>query len=115
MPVPSYRTWVLVDTDDGLTGPSISMRVGESKVFALDFRNDLATNGRLTDFTSIAIDTGTAGGVTFDADLGVDRTQAKVEITAVTAGTYVLEGSATYMDADGGGTSIGSVTLVVGA
>lgn len=115
VPVPSYRTWVLVDTDDGLTGPSISMRVGESKVYALDFRNDLATNGRLTDFTSIAIDTGTADGVTFDADLGVDRTQAKVEITAVTAGTYVLEGAVTYMDADGGGTSIGSVTLVVGA
>jgi len=120
VPVPALRTWTLKEASTGLVGEtSRKMRVGESKIFAINFAADLPTNGRLTDFDSIAIETGTAGGVTFDTStdvtFGVDKTLAKIEITGVTAGTYVLEATVTYTSDSGGGTSKAQVTLVVGA
>lgn len=115
--VPSARTWLLVETDEGLRGEeSLSMKVGESKVFAIDFRKDLPTNGRLSDVDAIAIETGTSGGVTFAntaTDPGVDKTQAKSTITAVTAGTYEIGCDVNYQSGDGGGVSKGVVTLIV--
>jgi hypothetical protein len=115
--VPASRTWLLKQTDDGLKDEeSRTMRVGETKVFAADYREDLPTNGRLSDVNSVSIDSGTSGGVTFastDNDPGVDKTQAKVSITAVTAGTYELEFDVDYQAGEGGGSSKGIVTLVV--
>ena len=115
--VPASRTWLLVETDEGLRGEeSLSMKVGESKVFAFDFRKDLPTNGRLSDVDAIAIETGTSGGVTFAntaTDPGVDKTQAKSTITAVTAGTYEIGCDVNYQSGDGGGVSKGVVTLIV--
>lgn len=117
VPVPALRTWTLVRNSTGLTGNKvIRMRVGEEKVFAIDFRNDLASDGRLTDFDDFEITDGTALGVTLDtATMGVDRTQAKVGITAVTADTYELTATVSYDDSDGGGEAIGVVTLEVSA
>ncbi len=115
VPVPDSRTFDLVRSTAGLVGEQRkSIQVGEAKTFAVDFHSDLPTNGRLSAFDSIAIQTGTAGGVTFDtANKGVDKTQAKIEITGVTAGTYVLRVTVTYNDASGGGTTAADVTLVV--
>lgn len=115
--VPNSRTWLLKATDDGLKDEEPkTMRVGESKVFAIDFREDLPTNGRLSGVDTIAIESGTSGGVTFadsESDPGVDKTQAKVTITGVTAGTYEIECEVEYQAGAGGGTARGVVTLVV--
>lgn len=115
--VPASRTWLLKATDDGLLDEeSRTMKVGESKAFAIDFREDLPTNGRLDGVDAIAIETGTSGGVTFAAtanDPGVDKTQARVTITAVTAGSYEIACDVSYSSGDGGGTATGVVTLIV--
>lgn len=115
VPVPEQRTWIVSRGASGLIGTvPLGMNVGEPDVtFAIDFRNDLANNGRLIDFDSIAILSGTAGGVTFDADLGVDKVQAKVKITAVTAGTYYLKVIVSKDPSDGGGKAIAIVKLIV--
>lgn len=114
VPVPALRTWRLIRSTAGLVGArTLYMRVGEAKMFAVDFAGDMTANGRLTDFDSFVLTTGTAGGVTFDADLEVDDTLAKNVLTAVTAGTYTLTATASFFDADGGGQSIGVVTLVI--
>jgi hypothetical protein len=115
VPVPAARTWTLVQGSTGLVGDrTIGIRAGETKTFAIDFKNDLSANGLLTAFSSIAITTGTAGGVTFDtSDDGVNRTKAVIQMTGVTAGTYTLTATVTYDDSDGSGTAKGVVTLKV--
>lgn len=115
VPVPAARTWTLVQGSTGLVGDrTIGMRAGETKTFAIDFARDLSANGLLTAFSSIAITTGTAGGVTFDtSDDGVNRTKAVIQMTGVTAGTYTLTATVTYDDSDGSGTAKGVVTLKV--
>ena len=113
--VPELRTWELIESSSGgLIGRlTRSMREGEEdKVFAVDYRNDLPTNGQLADVVECEIESGTAGGITFGAD-GVDKMQGKVPITAVTAGTYVIKFTVELDDASGGGTSTGYVTLIV--
>jgi hypothetical protein len=111
--VPPARTWVLVpNPTEGLIGDrKIALAVGDTKVFAVDFRNDLATNGLLTGVTSV---TESGAGVTNDDDAdGYDGTRAIIELTGVSAGTYTLEVVVTYDDSDGGGVSTGTVTVVV--
>lgn len=121
VPVPITRTWKLKATSAGLVGES---KLGASvasgrQLYALDFAADLATNGRVAEINSAVIKTGAAGGVTFGSDVtdtddyGVDKSQAKLRITPVIAGTYVLRVSVDYDSADGGGTTTGDVTLVV--
>lgn len=111
--VPDSRTFKLVrKTTGGLVGEaSRQMQIGENLLFAFDFYNDLPTNGRVQSFDAIAIKTGTAGGVTFDtANMDRDKTQAKVKIAGVTAGTYVLNLQVTY---ESGDSVEADVTLVV--
>lgn len=116
VPVPIVRTWRIKATSTGLIGEETRvLRVGDTRLFAADFLKDLPTNGRLID-CAFAIDDGTAGGITFAStatDPGVDKTQAKVSITGVTAGDYEIAVTATYQDADGGGTSTALVALKV--
>lgn len=114
VPVPPSRTWILKHTSDGLRGEMPLVRnVGEHQLFAVDFRRDLANNGRLVSIESIEVD-GTDGGIVIDEeDRGVDRSEAKFVIELVEAGTYIITVSAEYDDSDGGGTSSGSVTLIV--
>ena len=115
VPVPRSRTFEIVRTSNGVVGDrNQGMLIGESKTFAFDFARDLPTNGRLTSFDSIVIKTGSAGGVTFDTtNKAVDKTQSKIKITGVTAGTYVLNVDVTYSDAFGGGTTSADCTLIV--
>ncbi len=113
--VPEGRTWIVTRGPNGLIATvPIGMKVGETEVpFAIDFRNELANNGRLSDFNSIAIQSGAVGGVTFHADLDVDKVQAKGKITPITAGTYYLKATATKSAHDGGGQAIAIVRLIV--
>ena len=120
IPVPLARTWVVTPTDDGLVSETtLTLKAGKSALFAIDFREDLPTNGRLKETESVAIATGTADGVAFPADLadledaGVDKTQAKLRITGVTPGTYEIDVAAERQTADGGGSSTARVTLHV--
>lgn len=119
IPVPLARTWVVTATEDGLASGPLTLKAGKSALFAVDFREDLPTNGRLKETESVAIATGTSGGVTFPADLadpedaGVDKSQSKLRITGVTPGTYEIEVSAEHQTADGGGSSTARVTLNV--
>jgi hypothetical protein len=115
VPVPASRTWIL-KPGDGLRGElPIVREVGESQPYAVDFRNDLPNNGRLISLDSIVVE-GTENGIVIDpSDQGVDRSQAKFNIEALLVGTYVITVTASYDDSDGGGTSIGEVTLIVKA
>ena len=110
--VPASRTIVLQQTSLGLTGEaSETIQVGESKIYAVDFRKDMATNGRFGSIVSVAIQSGSSGGITFDsADNAADRTAIKIKPTAVTAGTYVIKVQVTYAS---GEEAEGDVTLVV--
>jgi hypothetical protein len=114
IPVPASRTWILKSTGSGLRGELPLFRsAGENQPFAVDFRNDLATNGRLLSLDSVSIVSATTdGGIVIsddEDDQGVDRSQAKIKIHCITAGTYVIELEATYDHGDG----IAQVTLIV--
>lgn len=119
--VPLSRTWLLKTSDNGLVGelPITISKSATSRLFAVDFRNDLSSNGRVSACTGASVIEGTPANITFGADLsnvtdyGADRSQAKVRITAPTAGTYKLRIAATYDPADGGGGGAGDVILVV--
>lgn len=117
-PVIDSRLWKLERKAGGLIGESSKyMQVGEAELFALDFYRDLPTNGRIDSIDAVSIKSGTGGGVTFslatEDKAGVDKSQAKLKITAVTAGTYVLNVSVTKNASSGGGTTEADVTLVV--
>ena len=92
--VPDSRTFELQrDSTGGLTSGGLHkvMQVGESLLWAADFKRELGSGDWITTITSIAIDTGAAGGVTFSAgDQGVNLAQVKFSTTAVTAGDYII-------------------------
>ena len=113
VPVPNSRTAVLKKSATGLiaTFPE-TMRVGESKILAIDFKNDMPVNGRVFSISSVALESGTTGGITFTAaDADVDREQVKLLVTAVTAGTYVIDVTVAY--SPNSELSSGHVTLAV--
>jgi hypothetical protein len=116
VPVPSSRTWILANTPDGLRGQVPLVRsVGESQVFAIDWRCDLPTNGRLGAVNSFTVISGPEGGIsisTLETDCGVDRSQSRHKMTINTVGTYTIAAEVTFSDDDGGGTSVAEVTLV---
>lgn len=117
--VPAEQTWVLTSRGTALVGElPIHAYVGDEKLFAVDFRRDLPTNGTLVDLLSVDLVEGEEDGLLFDDDQdtdkwGVDGTQAKLEIEAVTAGTYVVEVRVRYSAAAGGGTAKARVRLLV--
>lgn len=92
VPVPAGRTVTLVKTDAGLVGAfPETMQAGESKIFAIDFSVDMPVNGRISAVNSVALESGTAGGVTFlPADNGIDKALLKIKPTAVFAGDYTI-------------------------
>jgi hypothetical protein len=109
-PVPDSRTWTLKQSAGGLIGDfTKGLRVGDVRTFSIDFVGDLPTNGRVVTVGAPTIFTGTNGGVTFGPS-GRDHSKAKVRITGVTVGTYVLNVTVTY---DSGAQAIGYVTLIV--
>ena len=114
IPVPIDRTWILKATGDGLRGElPLSRTVGEEQLFAVDFRNDLPNNGRLVSLDAVSVSGAPSGIVITAEECGVDRSQAKLKINLVEVGAYVVTVRVTYDDSDGGGTSEGSVTLIV--
>ena len=114
VPVPTSRIYALARSAAGLTAKSKGVQIGEVGLFGVDFAADLGVNGRITSLDAVTIKSGTSGGVTFDSDsYGVDKSVAKFELTAVTAGSYTLNVVATRASADGGGTVEGDIPLVV--
>lgn len=111
--VSASRTFRLVRTDaDGLEAEvNRSLSLSKSATFAFDFSDDLPANGFVRTVGTPTIYVGTSGGVTF-GDAGRYGAQAKVRITAVTAGTYTIACPVTYND---GSTAVGYGTLVVPA
>lgn len=110
-PVSADRTFVLSRGISGLTAEiSKSAIVGSNSLYAIDFRNDIAANDWITAVTNPpTLVSGTSGGVTFGTP-GRDHSQVKVKIAAVTAGTYVIEFTATYHS---GNTQKGRITFRV--
>lgn len=97
-PVPGSRTVALVHTaNEGLKyNKTISLRpIGEPATIAVDFAADMPANGRIATVDSVAISSGTAGGLTFGTS-GRDYTKAKLRITPVTSGTYLVTVQVTY-------------------
>ena len=111
--IPKSRTFTLIRGSAGLVAErELGMRVDETAAFHFDFLKDLPVNGHLSDLVSVSIKTGTVGGVTF-ANLGIDGARGTVDLTAVTAGSYVLLVKAS-LDCDfGGATLIAEGSLVV--
>ena len=95
--VPDSRTWKLIaNSSDELVGDKtrvLDIDSGE-KAFAVDFGVDLGTNAYISTVNSVAIDSGAEGGITFGTN-GRDHNLAKIRITGVTAGTYVIQVKAT--------------------
>ena len=99
-PVPESRTWQLRRGSTGalVSGGSIKgIQVGEDVLFAIDFQADMPLGSWVQSVSSIAIQTGTAGGVTFGT-AGTSGPQAKVKIAGVTAGSYTIRCKVTYAD-----------------
>jgi len=98
VPVPAERTLTLRNNGSGWVGDrTLSLRVGEEKIFSVDFRKDFPLSGRFSTVGTIAIESGAVGGVTFNAaSQGVDRDLLKFEVTGVIVGTYVIELPVTY-------------------
>ena len=81
-----------------VAGGSIKgIQVGEDVLFAIDFQADMPLGSWVQSVSSIAIQTGTAGGVTFGT-AGTSGPQAKVKIAGVTAGNYTIRCKVTYAD-----------------
>jgi hypothetical protein len=113
--VPEARTWILAPSNLGMTSDvARGLRIDEEQTFAVDFKADLPTNGKVVDIVSVEIAAGEAGGVTIDDEgWGVDRSLAKLPITAVEADEYTLRVTVEYHSADGSGTAVGLVELDV--
>lgn len=110
--VPSSRVITLQQTSTGLVGEAAEViQVDESKVYAVDFRKDMPTNGRFGSIVAVELQSGTAGGITFvAADAAVDRTRVNIKPTAVTAGDYVIRVQVTY---ESGEAAEGDVSMTV--
>ena len=108
--MPDARVFTLKQSDDeGLTAKKKSIAIGSNPTYAVDFRNDLPANGRIITVSEPTIATGTEGGITFD-EIGRDKTQAKIRLTGVEAGTYEVRVEVTY---DSGASQVGTITVVV--
>jgi hypothetical protein len=91
--VPPLRTWKLKPSPSlgVLVGEDVKgLTVGDDPTFAVDFAVDLPTNGQVRTVPAPTIYSGTAGGITFGTP-GREDSQAKIRITGVTAGTYVIQ------------------------
>lgn len=111
-PVPTSRIFVLVRKSTGLVSEERKTIVKGSppNTYAIDFRNDAAANQKIYSVDSVAIQSGTAGGVTFGTPERDGGTQARVRITGVTAGDYTVRATITYV---GGATERGDILIKV--
>lgn len=114
--VPTSRTFVLVRRTEGLVGEaSKTIEADVESTYAVDFRNDAATNQKIFRVTDIELASGSMGGLTFsdqEDDWGKEGTLAKFRLTGVSAGTYKLRVSVQYQSSAGPEAS-GVITLVV--
>tara|TARA_Y100001934_G_scaffold127452_1_gene154803 strand:- start:494 stop:1567 length:1074 start_codon:yes stop_codon:yes gene_type:complete len=102
--IPQSRTWQLSrDAAGGLSseGPAFGMQVGEKLFFQVSYAGELGKGDWISSIDAIAIQTGTAGGVTFTSgDQGTNGALCKFSVTAVTAGSYTLRCKITSNNSD---------------
>ena len=111
-PVPEAMTVVVV-TKAGVGNigeRSLTTSVGEAQAIALDFRNLMPLNGRITLVEFTQLTSSTVGSLAIGT-AGQAGSQAKVTLTPDTASTYTMECVVTF--ADGGGQAAATVTIVV--
>jgi hypothetical protein len=111
-PVPASRVFDLIPTEDqGLIAekPKSIVIGADPNTYAVDFKVDMPTNGRIATVSAPTIASGTSGGITF-ANLGRDKSQAKFRPTAVTAGEYEVRIEVEYTS---GASAVGTVLLTV--
>lgn len=117
--VPISRTWVLTTTVKGLVNYStLTTRVSTTpQLYAIDFREDLPTNGRVESIESVEVLKGDPDGLSFELSdpdkAGVDKSVAKLKIAALAPGNYELDVEVKYAAASGGGEPKGKVRLIV--
>jgi hypothetical protein len=106
------NTWIL-QSDNSATAPAPAKYITDDNPdrYAIDFREMMASSSAVyvTGTPTLSIYSGTAGGVTFSSEGRLGK-QAKVLITPVTPGTYVIKCVA---EKNLGGSVVGYVTLVV--
>ncbi len=117
--VPLSREWVLKRTGAGLRGelPIVVNAGTTGLLYAVNFRNDLPNNGRLSDVAVPTVLSGTEGGITLGEtqpdDLGVNESKVIVRIDCDEEGDYLIEVVPTYDAASGGGDVPAIVRLIV--
>lgn len=111
-PVPKGRTATLVrKVDQGLVSEyPLELSEGETQLIAVDFAEDMSTNGLVVSATATETSAPDGGEVTLGTP-GVDKSLVKFTANPDTAGTYTVEVIATYSGSSG--TAQGTVTLSV--
>lgn len=71
---------------------------GKRQLVAVDFKNDLHTNGVLKSIGAVAKQSG-AGAATIEV-AGIDHTKAKIYLTGTTAGEFILSVPVVYKGSD---------------
>jgi hypothetical protein len=94
-PVADSQVFRVVRRSTGLTADSKTLRVGSANLYAFNFRNVGPANRQIITVNSIALASGTAGGITFGT-AGRDGPEAKVRMTGVTAGDYTVKCTVTF-------------------
>lgn len=111
-PVPRGRTAKLVrKVDRGLVGEyALELSEGETQLIAVDFAEDMPTNGLVISATATETSAPEGGAVTLGTP-GVDKSLVKFTANPDTAGTYTVEVIATYSGSSG--SAQGTITLSV--
>lgn len=112
-PINTSRVSTLVASSSGLRSESRKTIYvnDEPHTWAADFKNDAGTNQKIYSITDVAIVSGTGGGLTFGTAERDGGTQARVRITAVTAGDYTVRFKVKYSSS--GPESVGDVLYKV--
>lgn len=102
-PVNSNRVFVLVPGTNGLRSESTKTITAGTppNTYAVDFRNDAASNQKIYSVDDVEIVDGDADGLEFGTIYRDGGTQARFRITGVTAGNYTVRVSGTYVGGAG--------------
>jgi hypothetical protein len=94
-PVAEPQVFRVIRKPSGLTADSKTIRVGSANLYGFEWRSVAAANRQIITVNSVAIASGTAGGITFGTP-GRDNSIAKVRMTGVTAGDYTVSCNVTF-------------------
>lgn len=115
--IPDSRRFILERIGTSLIAKSPKgITVGDETIFAIDFRHELAPNGRLYDIYDIKQLSGPTYGMDWNLlkpdNAAIDKQSAIIRLTAITAGTYEMLVTVIRAPGAGGGKVSGKFTLV---